>query len=230
MVHPVWLKLNNAVELIARRLAEAEPSKFTTETALAEARSQLLTQAFIGSLQIEGVPGNPEEQKPGDPSQDNWVAVYSSFWDPTYRPVTGSSIIGLQLIWQNNCFSYEKEGICFGYSRLRVQAADIGRIWPHEAVTDSEKAASPTTLLSNAKTTIQRDPGGAPRKYRDDLFIEIIRWTDENAHQIREKKAELFKHLRDLHLSHWGPNESPSDSTIREILNKICDRLYGNVP
>jgi hypothetical protein len=225
-----WLWLDQAAGLIADRLAEAKPDQFPSPaSALDEARNQLLDQAFIGTLQIEGEPDDPDKRE-HRPSADNWVAVHSSFWDPTYRPATGFSIICLQLVWQNNCFSYEEEGICFGYVRLRVQAAAIDRIWPHQAAADSDNIRQPTAPISSSKSSTQRDPGGAPRKYRDDLFIEIIRWADNSPHQVQEKKAELFQHLRNLHLTHWGPNESPSDSTIREVLNKVCDRLYGHAP
>jgi hypothetical protein len=201
MENSTWLWLHEAANLVASRLAETAPDKASNpKTALNEARRQLLDQAYRGSLEVQGKPGDPETEPPL--SLRDWVVVNSSFWDPNHRPATGAiSDISLTVIWENNCFTYEDEGIYWGYDNLRVQKTDIDRHWPCQTVAAVNEATR--RMSSNATNAPQRNPGGAPRKYRDDLLIEIIRIADIAG--LPDRRSDLFQQLRNLSLPlpHW---------------------------
>jgi hypothetical protein len=212
-----WLKLNDAAQMIASRLPKLEPNKPSNpKTVLNESRRQLLDQAHFGSLEVQGKRCNPEleELLPlGD-----WEVVNASFWDSDHRPGTGGlSDINLSIIWENNCFSYEDDqSVCWGFDTLRVREADIDRLWPPTQTVAARQA--------QAADVGKRDPGGAPRRFRDDLLIEIIRIADLDA--LPESRAEMRQQLRGLSLPlpHWDEG-GPSDSTVHDVVKLVYDRL-----
>jgi hypothetical protein len=87
-------------------------------------------------------------------------------------------------------------------------------MWP---AVDREAAESTGSAMISAKNT-----GGAPRKWRDDLFIEIIRIAN-TPDGLPETKIELQKRLRSLD---WK-EDGPSDSTIYQIVSEVYDRVVS---
>ena len=208
---------------IADRIAEAEPEKFPSAAgALYEARNQLLDQAHRGAVEIHGKPDDPEAKELSFARRD-WVTVHSSFWDPIYGPTRNTfAIINFDLIWENNVFSYEEEGLAFGYSDLRVQATDVDRIWPPQKGTTVDDVPERISSPSSSTVPSQRNPGGAPRKYRDDLFVEIIRVA--NTPDGLPERPKLFQQLTEFGVGRWGP-DACSKSTIDDVLRLVYGRL-----
>jgi hypothetical protein len=78
-----WLRLNKAVEIVARRLAQAEPDRLSDrDVVIAAAREEILEQAALGALDIHGMPGDPEAQIQ---SQSDWEIIHASYWEKGHR-------------------------------------------------------------------------------------------------------------------------------------------------
>jgi hypothetical protein len=216
----LWLWLHEAASLVADRIAAEQAEKFVdARAALSNAREQLLDQAHRGVLDIQGrfsqISEEPETLPRGD-----WTTVDASYWSPEYRvePQSSHWICILKMNWEANCFTYELvDRDDEGYGDLRVRGEDINQLWPPVDRKRTGPVPSAAVLPTNA--------GGRPQKWRDDLFIEIIRLVNEDPDGLPEDKAELFQHLRGLSLPHWKPDESPSDNTIRGLVNEVYKKL-----
>ena len=173
MVISSWLWLNEAADLIASRLIAAEPQKFVNPaTALEEARSELLDQANRGALEVQGKWFQIEQYPELSPR--DWEVLSSEYWDVKYRLASyGHLNAHMTVDWDENYLGYEDTTTenC-GYSKLRVRSEKIDHLWP---ATPSSKDIYRAQLEKPALDTMVKHPGGAPRKFRDDLFIEIIR-------------------------------------------------------
>jgi hypothetical protein len=82
--------------------------------------------------------------------------------------------------WGLNRLTFEDKGDPedfhepYGYCDLRVRALEIDQIIPSPAPNEAEDTDTETQTRSTG-TTSGKNPGGAPRKFADGLFIEIIR-------------------------------------------------------
>ncbi len=164
-----WFWLSEAALLVAERLVTKEPEKFSgTDAALTAAREQLVDQAYRGALEIQGRFFQINEE-PEAPPLGGWTIVDASYWSPEYRVEPQSSywVCILKMNWAANSFMYELEDRDDeGYGDLRVRGEDIDRLWPPVDHRGAGSAAS---------TVVVKHAGGAPRKWRDDLLIEIVR-------------------------------------------------------
>src|SRR3954447_5354974 len=76
-----WLWLKRAVEVVAQRLAQAEPNRLSDpEIEIAAAREEILEQAALGALDIHGISGDPD-----DLPQSDWTIIHPSYWDEGHR-------------------------------------------------------------------------------------------------------------------------------------------------
>jgi hypothetical protein len=264
---PEWLWLNKAAELIAHRVAEAAPERFPEPgAAIIEAREEILNQAAIGALKIEGMLGDPETRV--QPERE-WEIVHPSYWDECHRldeaseslenyakekeaedvedeyeqkdakdeheedeepedacaespRLMGSSrcvfdpIVSID--WEVNAIIIEIEGVVTrGFHSLRTKAHQIDRLWPTALMTDDRQQVS----LSNGSNL--KNKGGRPRKYRDDLLIEIIRVVNMCPDGLPER-PKLFAHLTEFGFQRWGP-DGCSKSTIDDVLRSVYDGI-----
>jgi hypothetical protein len=90
MYRSPFLGLNEAAVLIARRLAETRPTKYTDDTsALDEARRQLVRALFDGTVHSEGVwwavgpPLEDQSEPPASPTADIWKPIEAGWWSYT---------------------------------------------------------------------------------------------------------------------------------------------------
>jgi len=75
--------MNKAVEVVARRLAQAEPNRLSDPgVALAAAREEILEQAALGALAVEGMSSNLDAEIP---SESDWKIIHASYWDECHR-------------------------------------------------------------------------------------------------------------------------------------------------
>ena len=125
--------------------------------------------------------------------------------------------------WDQNVLTIDGPEIFepHGYSELRVRRADIDEILP-PAEAETEKPASSTKPRGPNDSSLPKDPGGAPRKYADDLLIEIIRIAN-GIDGLPEHKRDLVQELCKYHASSWG-DDVPSPSTIQRIVDMVYKR------
>lgn len=77
-------------------------------------------------------------------------------------------------------------------------------------------------------TPLSKDPGGAPRKFADDLFREIIR-VAIGIYGFTEDKSGLVRQLRKYNDPSWGEN-IPSESTITRIMTMVYKHVFPQKP
>jgi hypothetical protein len=218
-----WLWLNEAAGLIASRLMEAEPQRFADFAgALEEARNELLEQAYRGTFEVQGKWDKIEEE-PRFAFKD-WEILNSEFWRPEYiSPSNEQYIASMKIYWDRNyldCEDIETE-LC-GYEQLRVRSEDIDRIWPSTTISnniDSTQSDKPSTPIAGHNL----GGPGAPRIYRDDLLIEIIRITDTHPDGLPEDRSMLKRRLREFSAQHWL--NPPSDTTIHDIVSEVYRKV-----
>jgi hypothetical protein len=122
--------------------------------------------------------------------------------------------------WDLNSLSFNHADDPYGYCNLRVRALEIDQIIPPP--TQDAAGNSDTGKQNRSTSTPPKHPGGAPRKYRDDLLIEIIRIADLDG--LPENKSELERQLRE-----WNDqnreDDIPSVSTIYNIVREVYKKL-----
>jgi hypothetical protein len=210
-----WLWLNEAAETIANRIVQAQPGQFTNAAgALEEARNELLDQANRGALEVHGKWFQIQETPRF--SHEDWHLVSTSYWSPGYRSqkAEGGWVATVDIRWDGNTFNYEDDEVdgC-GYYALKVRSEDIDRIWPSATV----EFATAKEALAHPSST--KNPGGAPRKFRDGLLIEIIRIADLDG--LPNNKSELIKRLEAFSSPDWQPDDLPSHSLIYQIATEV---------
>jgi hypothetical protein len=214
-----WLWLNEAAETIANRIVQAQPEQFTNAAAaLEEARDQLLDQANRGALEVYGKWFQIQETPRF--SHEDWDIISTSYWSPGYRSGNeeGDWVATVDIQWDGNMFNYEDDVVdCCGYYKLKVRSEDIDRLRPSSL--GGNQQSSPKTA-SAAAAAKPKDPGGAPRKFRDELLFEIIRIAN-TPDGIPPKKSELMRRLRNFIDPNWDPNHPASESTIRGVVNEV---------
>jgi hypothetical protein len=219
MANSPWLWLNEAADLIAGRLLEAEPQKFVNSAAaLADARNELLDQAYRGALEVQGKSYRIEEHPQF--MLREWAVLSSEYWNPQYS--SANSVANITMDWDHNYLAYEDVEIeLCGHDQLRVRSEDIERLWlmtTNDVDSDqSQKFPPPPTV---------RHAGGAPRKFRDDLLIEMIRLAN-TPDGLPEDKSELVRQLKKFTAPHWDPDEFPSDSSIYTLVNLVYGRVFA---
>ncbi len=114
----------------------------------------------------------------------------------------------------------------YGYRDLRVRALEIDEILP-PAEAETATPDAPNEKSGSSTGAPRTDRGGAPRKFRDDLFIEIIKIA--NLDGLPDNKSDLMHRLRE-----WNDpdkeNHLPSDSTIYQIVTEVYRRLRVQKP
>jgi hypothetical protein len=115
----------------------------------------------------------------------------------------------------------------YGYRDLRVRALEIDQIIPPltHAVGDGD------TGKQNRPISVppSKNPGGAPRKFADDLLIEIIKIANR-PDGLPDNKQDLVRMLKEYHAPSWGDNDFPSESTIQQIVSRVYKRIFPQKP
>ncbi len=112
--------------------------------------------------------------------------------------------------WERNSLTFEDRGdpaeFCepYGYCDLRVRALEIDQIIPPQTQ-DETGDTDAVRQTGSTGTPSPRNPGGAPRKFADDLFIEIVRIAN-GIDGLPENKSDLIRHLREYNDPSWGEN------------------------
>jgi hypothetical protein len=129
--------------------------------------------------------------------------------------------------WEINSLTFEDGGDPedfydpHGYCNLRVRAGEIDQIISPPTQDEAGNIDIGKQNRSTSTST-SKNPSGAPRKYRDDLLIEIIRIADLDG--LPEDKSDLERQLRE-----WNdPNRQdhlPSVSTIYNIVREVYKKL-----
>lgn len=105
----------------------------------------------------------------------------------------------------------------YGYRNLRVRRPEIDQIIPSGTGTDKKKEVADNNLANSYPKNL----GGAPRKFRDDLLMEIIRIADLDG--LPDNKADLMQRLREYNDPSWK-GDPPSESTIYTIVKDVYMR------
>jgi len=233
-----WLWMNKAVEVVARRLAQAEPNRLSDPgVALAAAREEILEQAALGALAVEGMSSNLDAEIS---SEGNWKIIHASYWDECHRlnPTkdglnnladnalpeklcTESSTAAssprtvydpvVYIDWEINAITFEIECmLAGGFHSLKVRSEDIDRIWPPPAVTGDDRGGQTSSISPNVATA-PKNKGGRPPKYRI-LLLELIRIanTPDGLPLTPDKlldRPRLKRQLQEFGVSYYGPDE-----------------------
>ena len=157
------------------------------------------------------------------------ASILESARAPSSDSNEGSQPIGLYVVidWQKNLLTIDGPGVFepYGYSDLKVRRVDMEEILPPEQ-TSAELMGASGGPTESTRSPPSRHSGGAPRKYADDLFIEIIRIAN-GIDGLPEHKGDLVRQLRAYHAPSWG-DDRPSESTIQRIVDMVYKRLFAH--
>ena len=132
--------------------------------------------------------------------------------------------------WDLNTLTFEDRGDDpehvyepYGYCDLRVRAGEIDHIILPQTQ-DQTRSIDAGKQSGPIATPLSKNPGGAPRKFADDLFIEIIKVAN-GIDGLPEDKSDLVRQLRKYNDPSWGQN-IPSESTITRIVTIVYKRVF----
>jgi hypothetical protein len=167
-----------------------------------------------------------------DPDQTAQVLSIAAIFEASAAPSPDTSEDSqpsdtyIVLNWEQNTLTIDGLEIFepYGYSDLRVRRADLEEILPpaHSSIGRTVASGTQTELINSPSP---RNSGGAPRKFADDLLIEIIRIAN-GIDGLPEHKQDLIRQLREFHLSSWG-DDLPSESTIQRIVDMVYKRIFS---
>jgi hypothetical protein len=240
MAESKWLWLKRAVDVVAQRLAQAEPNRLSDpEIEIDAAQEEILDQAALGALGIHGISGDPD-----DYPQSDWTIIHPSYWNGGHRLdwknlCTGSSKSVPSYILMSGPIVYidwRVNGTIFeigharvgGFHSLKVRAEDIDSIWPPPVIMGNNRDRQTSSTSPNAISET-KNKGGRPAKYRNILFLELIRINTPDGLPLTPDKLldrpRLKRQLQEFGVSYWGPDGEPSDSSIDTLLRELADWL-----
>jgi hypothetical protein len=137
-----WLWLNEAAQLIATRIPQAQADNgANAPDTLAIAREQLIEAAYRGAIVAEGKwEWNQIEEHPPVLKDTNWTPVNASVWF-THDHFTDANPHGrITVNFEHNAIDIDdgKEMFDCGFVNLRVRAADVDRLWPPTACVQTD--------------------------------------------------------------------------------------------
>jgi hypothetical protein len=185
--------------------------------------SRLLNATKESDLQPAPSTANADD-KPAIVSLDTIFAIQAT---PSPCCNDGSPLPGTYMVvdWEKNVLTIEGTDIYepYGYSELRVRRVDLEGILPivHSSTEGMVVSGTPTELINRPRS---KNSGGAPRKFADDLLIEIIKIAN-GIDGLPEDKQDLVRQLRACYLPSWG-DDLPSGSTIQRIVDMVYKRIF----
>jgi hypothetical protein len=135
--------------------------------------------------------------------------------------------------WDLNSLTFEDNGDPedfhepYGYCDLRVRALEIDQIIPPPAQYEAGNSDTGNQVQSTSPPP-PKNRGGAPRKFVDDLLIEIIRIAN-HPDGLPDNKEDLVRLLREYNCPSWGEN-IPSESTRLRIATMVYERIFPHKP
>jgi len=160
-----------------------------------------------------------EHQEDGESTKAAEINLESLWEIPAQFPMPALPYVVIN--WERNSLEFHHTDEAHGYFDLRVRTYVIDQIIAPSThvVTGNTDTGKQTT-----STPPPKNPGGAPRKFADDLLIEIIRIAN-HPDGLPENKGDLVRQLRAYNNHTWG-DEIPSESTIQRIVKMVYERIF----
>jgi hypothetical protein len=215
-----FLSLNEAVELIAGRLAAADQVNCADQAeAINDARTQLIQALFEGTVRAQGVRWYPEPPgyEPAEVEYDSWTSIELGVWSHVRyeKQADNYRLDTIDVQWSNNSISYydsEGEwGECVD-GKIRLPYADIDREFPAQQMTTQDSPLPGVRM----KPTYRTGTPGRPSS-RDLAKHEMQRRAKEGrlCSKVSEEMKELCGWLKKNHPDAAQPTPKALETSLR---------------